>query len=228
MPPTAEPAPGASAEEFPSLTGFTPGYHGVDGVRLHYLRGRVGSARAPGPWLRADLVRVAPADATARREPHGGRRGFAGPRPVGPAASYAGQDVAATLHRFAKLFSPDAPFHLVAHDIGIWNTYPMLAEHPADVRRVVYMEAPIPDRDIYAYPAFTPEEESLVWHFSFFAAGNDLARTLITGSERFFLEHFIRVHATNPDVIVAPSCRTASDKHDFTRRPSTRTVQAPH
>ena len=228
MPPTAEPAPGASAEEFPSLTGFTPGYHGVDGVRLHYLRGGSGPlallvhgfAQTWYEWHQL-MPRLAESHTVVAVD-------LPGLGQSGPAASYAGQDVAATLHRFAKLFSPDAPFHLVAHDIGIWNTYPMLAEHPADVRRVVYMEAPIPDRDIYAYPAFTPEEESLVWHFSFFAAGNDLARTLITGSERFFLEHFIRVHATNPDVIVAPSCRTASDKHDFTRRPSTRTVQAPH
>ena len=36
-----------------------------------------------------------------------------------------------------------------------------------------------------------------MWHFSFFAAGNRLAETLIAGRERFFFEHFIRVHATN-------------------------------
>ena len=35
---------------------------------------------------------------------------------------------------------------------------------------------------------------------SFFAAGDSLAETLITGCERFFLEHFIKVHATNKNV----------------------------
>jgi len=59
------------------------------------------------------------------------------------------------------------------------------------------MEAPIPDRRLYDFPAFTPEGESLVWHFSFFAAGNRLAETLVTGHERMFLEHFIKVHAVN-------------------------------
>lgn len=119
----------------------------------------------------------------------------------GPAKSYAGQDVAPLLHTFAKGFSPDAPFDLVAHDIGIWNTYPMLAAHPQDVRRVVNMEAPIPDDGLYAYPAFTPQGESLVWHFSFLTAANDLARSLIAGKERFFLEYFIKGHATNTSVL---------------------------
>ena len=36
-----------------------------------------------------------------------------------------------------------------------------------------------------------------MWHFSFFAADDRLAETLITGKERFFCEHFIKVHAAN-------------------------------
>lgn len=111
--------------------------------------------------------------------------------------SYVGQDVAETLYQFAKLFASDQQFDVVAHDIGIWNTYPMLAKYQTKIRRVVLMEAPIPDESIYKFPAFTPQGESLVWHFSFFAAPNRLAERLITGNERFFLEHFIKEHATN-------------------------------
>jgi pimeloyl-ACP methyl ester carboxylesterase len=37
-----------------------------------------------------------------------------------PTQSYAGQDVAKLLYRFAKGFSPNGPFDLVAHNIGIW------------------------------------------------------------------------------------------------------------
>ena len=190
-------APTAGLEEFPIPDGFVPDYREVDGVRLHYVKGGAGPlallvhgfAQTWYEWHRlmpslADTHTVVAVD-------------LPGLGQSGPTASYAGQDVAAILHRFARSFSPDTPFALVAHDIGIWNTYPMLAEHPADVRRVVYMEAPIPDGDVHTYPAFTPEGEALVWHFSFFAAGNDLARTLITGKKRFFLEHFIRVHAAN-------------------------------
>lgn len=76
----------------------------------------------------------------------------------------------------------------------------MAVTHQADIRRLVYMEAPIPDQSLYRFPAFTPQGESLVWHFSFFAAGDRLAETLINGKERFFLEHFIKAHATNKQV----------------------------
>ncbi|WP_305879406.1 hypothetical protein [Luteimonas sp. S4-F44] len=62
------------------------------------------------------------------------------------------------------------------------------------------MEAPIPNDTIYSFPAFTPQDESLVWHFSFFAADHRLAETLITGKERMFFEHFIKQHATNQEV----------------------------
>ena len=186
-------------EEFPTPEGFSPGTLEIDGTRLHFLKGGAGPlvllvhgfAQTWFEWHRLMPLLAASHTVIAVDLPGLGQSE--------PAASYAGQDVAATLHRFAKSFSPDAPFDLVAHDIGIWNTYPMLAEHNSDVRRVVYLEAPIPDGDIYTYPAFTPEGEALVWHFSFFAAGNDLAARLVSGNERFFLEHFIRVHATNQD-----------------------------
>ncbi len=117
-----------------------------------------------------------------------------------PKTGYSGEQVAVYLHKLARQFSPDRPFDLVAHDIGIWNTYPMVVKNQADIARLVYMEAPIPDARIYRFPAFTAQGESLVWHFSFFAADDRLAETLIAGKERFFLEHFIKSHASNTEV----------------------------
>ncbi len=190
----AQPAP---AEEFPLPAGFTGTFRDIDGVRLHYVTGGHGPLvllvhgfgqtwyewRQLMPLLARGHTVVAP--------------DLPGLGLSAPPRSYAGQDVAAILYDFARQVSPGAKFDLVAHDIGIWNTYPMAVAHQADIRRIVYMEAPIPDASIYRYPAFTPQGESLVWHFSFFAAGDHLAETLITGRERFFFEHFIRVHATN-------------------------------
>lgn len=184
-------------DEFPVPAGFASEYRVVGGVRLHYVKGGSGPlvllvhgfASTWYEW-RALMPRLAEQYTVVAVD-------LPGLGLSSPPKSYAGQDVAPTLHGFAKTFSPDAPFDLVAHDIGIWNTYPALAAHPADFRRVVLMEAPIPDDSIYEMPAFTPEGEALVWHFSFFAAENRLAETLIAGRERFFLEHFIKVHATN-------------------------------
>lgn len=200
LPAIAAPAPASAQitrEEFPTPAGFTPGFETVNGVRLHYLRGGRGPlvllvhglGQSWYEWHQLMPLLARNHTVVAVDLPGLGQSATA--------PSYAGQDVAPLLHALAKRFSPDAAFDLVAHDIGIWNTYPMLVEHGADVRRVVYMEAPIPDDSIYTYPAFTPSGESLVWHFSFFAADKDLAQTLITGKERFFFEHFIKVHATN-------------------------------
>jgi pimeloyl-ACP methyl ester carboxylesterase len=193
----ATPARAAPEDEFPVPDGFTSIDREIDGVRLHVVTGGHGPLvllvhgfgqswyewRQLMPLLARDHTVVAP--------------DLPGLGQSAPPPSYAGQDVAPILYHLAKSFSPAAPFDLVAHDIGIWNTYPMAAAHPADIRRIVFMEAPIPDQRLYTFPAFTPEGESLVWHFSFFAAGDSLAETLVTGHERFFLEHFIKVHATN-------------------------------
>lgn len=190
-------AAGTSREEFPTPGGFTAAYRQVDGIDLHYVSGGSGPlvflvhgfGQTWYEWhqlmpLLARRYTVVTVDL-----PGLGQSGM--PR------SFAGQDVAETLYRFAKSFSPDRPFDLVAHDIGIWNTYPMVAQHQSDIRRLVYMEAPIPDERLYAFPAFTPQGESLVWHFSFFAADDLLPETLISGKERFFFEHFIKKHASN-------------------------------
>ena len=193
----AQPAP---AEEFPLPAGFSGAFRDIDEVWLHYVTGGQGPVVLlvhgfGQTWYEWHQLMPLLARTHTVVVPDLPGLGLSG-----PSRSYAGQDVAEILHKFARSFSPAAPFDLVAHDIGIWNTYPMVVQHQSDIRRVVYMEAPIPDQSIYQYPAFTPEGESLVWHFSFFAAGNRLAETLITGKERFFLEHFIKVHATNKNV----------------------------
>jgi pimeloyl-ACP methyl ester carboxylesterase len=187
-------------EEFSAPKGFIPGYREIDGVKLHYLKGGSGPlvlfvhgyGQTWYEWhqltpLLADTHTVIAVDLPAL--------GLSA-----PAKSYAGQDVANLLYQFAKGFSPNGPFDLVAHDIGIWNTYPIAAEHQSDIRRLIFMEAPIPDEILYTFPAFTPEGESYGWHFSFFSAGDHLPDHLVKGNERIFVEHFIKSHATNKDV----------------------------
>ncbi|WP_395944406.1 alpha/beta fold hydrolase [Brevundimonas sp.] len=183
--------------EFPVPAGFESRTTRVDDVDLHYVKGGSGPlvllvhgfGQSWYEWhqLMPELARTHTVVAVD----------LPGLGQSSPPPSYVGQDVAATLHAFAKQLSPNAPFDLVAHDIGIWNTYPMAVQNQQDIRRLIFMEAPIPDERIYDFPAFTPQGESLVWHFSFFAAKGDLAETLVTGHERMFLEHFIKEHATN-------------------------------
>nr|4DMF_A Chain A, Putative hydrolase [Pseudomonas aeruginosa UCBPP-PA14]4DMF_B Chain B, Putative hydrolase [Pseudomonas aeruginosa UCBPP-PA14]4DMF_C Chain C, Putative hydrolase [Pseudomonas aeruginosa UCBPP-PA14]4DMF_D Chain D, Putative hydrolase [Pseudomonas aeruginosa UCBPP-PA14] len=189
------------AEEFPVPNGFESAYREVDGVKLHYVKGGQGPLvmlvhgfgqtwyewHQLMPELAKRFTVIAPdLPGLGQSEP--------------PKTGYSGEQVAVYLHKLARQFSPDRPFDLVAHDIGIWNTYPMVVKNQADIARLVYMEAPIPDARIYRFPAFTAQGESLVWAFSFFAADDRLAETLIAGKERFFLEHFIKSHASNTEV----------------------------
>jgi len=194
---SAPATPSTSAEEFPTPAGFTPGFQAVDGVKIHYLKG------AKGP-----LVLLVHGFGQTWYEYHQITPLLAKTNTViaidlpglgltDPPRSYAGQDVAKLIHQFAKSHSPNAPFDLVSHDIGNWDTFPMVAEHQADFKHVVFMEAPLPDESIYAFPAFTPQGESLVWHFSFFAAGDNLPETLIAGKEHEFFRHFIEAHLVN-------------------------------
>jgi len=193
-------APVFAADEFPVPQGFSSGYQTIDGVKMHYVKGGSGPLvylvhgfgqtwyewHQLMPQLAKRYTVVAP--------------DLPGLGQSAVPASYRATDIAPILYKLARQFSGGQKFDLVAHDIGIWNTYPMLVENQDAIRRAIYMEAPIPEESIYKFPAFTPEGESLVWHFSFFAAQNQLAETLITGKERFFLEHFIKEHASNKAV----------------------------
>lgn len=194
--------PAMAGVDFPIPAGFASEYRDVDGVRMHYVRGGHGPlvflVHGFGQtWYKwHDLMPLLAKSFTVMAADLPGLGDSGAPK-----TSYTGQDVSVYLYKLAKAFSQDAKFDLVAHDIGIWNTYPMLANHPEDIGRVVYIEAPIPDPSLYDYPAFSPKGESLVWHFSFFAARGGLAETLVHGREAFFWEHFMGIHASPRETI---------------------------
>jgi len=190
----------AQAEEFPIPAGFKSEFKTIDGVRLHYVKGGSGPlvymvhgfGQAWYEWHR-----LMPELAKGHTVVAVDLPGLGESEP--PQTGYAGTDVSTYLFSLATQLSGNQPFDLVAHDIGIWNTYPMAVKHQSQIRKLVYMEAPIPDKRMYDFPAFSPQGESLVWHFSFFSAGDQLAETLIKGHEKFFLTHFIKEHATHKD-----------------------------
>lgn len=188
------------AQEFPTPKGFTSAYQTVDGIKIHYLKGGEGSlvllvhgfAQTWYEWK--ELMPLLAKNHTVVAIDLPGLGQSASPK------SYAGQDVAKLIHKFAKSHSPNEKMDLISHDIGNWNTFPMVAENQADFNHVVFMEAPLPDEGIYSFPSFTPQGESPMWHFSFFAAGDSLAETLVAGREVPFFDHFIKSHAVNKNV----------------------------
>lgn len=185
-------------QEFPIPHGFTGGFEDVDGIKLNFVRGGKGPlvllVHGFGQtWHEWNLLMPQLADrytVVAIDLPGLGLSDA-------PKTSYTGVDISDYLYKFAKRFSPDNPFYVVAHDIGIWNTYPMVARHPTDIIKAAFIEATVPDDSLYSLPAFVATGEAPGWHHSFFAASGDLADSMVKGNERKFLTHFIRHHASN-------------------------------
>ena len=185
-------------EEFPIPTGFHSGYETIEGVKLHFVLGGQGPlvllVHGFGQtWYEWNQLMPKLADrytVIAVELPGLGLSDA-------PRTSYSGVDISEYLYKFAKRFSSDKPFYLVAHDIGIWNSYPMVARHPADIVKAAFIEATIPDDTLYSLPAFVATGEAPGWHHSFFAADDQLADMMVKGNERLFLTHFLRHHASN-------------------------------
>ncbi|MDN3222217.1 alpha/beta fold hydrolase [Pseudomonas nunensis] len=195
------PIKAVAQEEFPIPDGFTGGYEKVDGVNLHFVRGGKGPlvllvhgfGQTWYEWNHlmpqlAEHYTVVAVDLPGL--------GLSDP----PQTSYTGVDISEYLHKLAKRLSHDKPFYLVAHDIGIWNSYPMVARYPTDIVKAAFLEATIPDDTLYSLPAFVSTGEAPGWHHSFFAASDQLADAMVKGNERLFLTHFIRHHASNQEV----------------------------
>ena len=189
-----------TTHEFPVMKGYSSYYQDIDGIKLHYVKGGKGPlvflvhgfGQSWYEWHQLMQTLEKKYTVVAVDLPGLGLSE--------PPKSFKGSDVSELLYKLATKLSHDQPFYLVAHDIGIWNTYPMAVKHQDKIKKLIYMEAPIPDKSMYDFPAFSEQGESLVWHFSFFAAKQQLAETLIKGHEKFFLTHFIHEHATNKAV----------------------------
>lgn len=190
----------AAEEEFPIPTNFKGYYKTVDGVKLHYVKGGKGPVVIlvngfGQSWY--EWHQLMPELAKTRTVVALDLPGL-GLSEVPKA--YDGVATSELIYKFAKSVSPDRKFDLVAHDIGIWATYPMAVKYQGDINKLIYMEAPIPDEKMYTFPAFTPQGEALVWHFSFFAASENLAEQLVRGKEKLFMTHFIKTHGDKVEV----------------------------
>lgn len=190
-----------ATDKFPIPEGFQSHVKEVNGIKLHYVAGGSGPlvfmVHGYGQtWYEWRLLmpKLAKNHLVVAVDLPG--LGLSGPLKT----SYSGLDVYPHLYALAKSFSPDAPFSVVAHDTGVWMTYPMVVQHQDDIAKVIFFDSIIPDKTIYTFPSFTPEGEASTWHWSFYAAENNLAETVIAGKEKIFLSHIIKKHATNKEV----------------------------
>jgi pimeloyl-ACP methyl ester carboxylesterase len=155
----------------------------VNGVRLHYLEAGKGDpivllhgyAETAHMW-RPLMQQLAKTNRVIAPDLRGAGSSDA------PETGYAKADLAKDIHALAAALKL-APIKLVGHDIGLMVAYAYAAQYPAEVKRLVLMDAFLPGvgnwKDVWLLRD--------LWHFHFYGP-TPLA--LVTGRERIYFEHF--------------------------------------
>lgn len=112
-----------------------------------------------------------------------------------PSDGYDKQTVAADVHRLVEHLGL-GPVNLVSHDVGMMVGYAYAATYPAQVRRLVLMEAALPGLGLEEL--YDADKYPRMYHLSLFDAPNGLAEMLITGREEPFVAHFMRQQTYDP------------------------------
>jgi pimeloyl-ACP methyl ester carboxylesterase len=118
---------------------------------------------------------------------------------------YDAAQLAKDVHQLLTQLKLNNGVQVVAHDIGMWVGYAYAAQFRSEVRSMAVMEAPIPDKSIFTYPALNADpNKPSPWHFGLFQM--PLAEKLMAGHERV-LVHDMMLEYVNRD----KSPFTASD-----------------
>src|ERR1700712_5373933 len=155
----------------------------VNGVKLHYLIAGKGDpvvllhgfAETSHMWLPL-IAKLADKHTVIAPD----LRGFG--QSASPEDGYTKKAMAQDIHALVKSLKYDH-IRLVGHDIGLMVAYAYAAQYPADVDRLVLMEAFLPGVGDWNHVFLLRD----LWHFHFFGK-TPLA--LVTGRERVYLEHF--------------------------------------
>jgi len=165
------------------VEGFTDKYAQVNGVRLHYKIGGKGTpvvllhgyAQTGHMWTPAmrELVKTHTVIVPDLRGAGGSEK---------PEGGYDKKTMAVDIHELVRSVSSE-PAAVVGHDIGMMVAYGYAAQFPADISRLVVMDAFVPGVGDWrnAFPA------QAVWHFHFYG---ETPLELVKGRERIYFEHF--------------------------------------
>ncbi|WP_375497165.1 alpha/beta fold hydrolase [uncultured Nostoc sp.] len=178
---------------------FTSGFVDADGTRLHYVAGGRGSPIVfvhgfgstwkmwePAMKEFASRHRVIAIDMPGL--------GQSGPSSKG----YSSEEVSSVLLAGIKKLTTE-PIIYVCHDLCISASYPLVARNQGFIRKVSFMDSPIPDRAMFTYSGLTANGPGLGWHFGFFAFG-DIAERLIANDPKLFFNYFINDYAGKKEV----------------------------
>jgi pimeloyl-ACP methyl ester carboxylesterase len=155
----------------------------ANGVRIHYLEAGKGEpvvllhgfAQTSRMWL--PLIKELAKSHTVIAPD---LRGYGGS--AAPADGYTKVAMARDIHALMNGLGHER-IALVGHDIGLMVAYAYAAQYPAEVKRIVLMDAFLPGVGDWTNVWLLRD----LWHFHFYGK-TPLA--LVTGRERIYLEHF--------------------------------------
>jgi len=167
----------------------------VNGVRLHYLSAGTGDpivllhgyAETSHMW-RPLIAKLASTHTVIAPDLRGAGQSST------PAAGYSKAGMAQDIHALVRKLGYEH-IQIVGHDIGLMVAYAYAAQYPAEVDRIVLMDAFLPGvgawRDVWLMRD--------LWHFHFYGK-TPLA--LVHGRERIYFEHFWNDFAADPALSV--------------------------
>jgi pimeloyl-ACP methyl ester carboxylesterase len=172
----------------------------VNGVKLHYLVAGKGDpvvllhgfAETSHMWLPL-MAELAGKHTVIAPD----LRGFG--ESAAPSDGYTKAAMAQDIRALVKSLNYDR-IRLVGHDIGLMVAYAYAAQYPAEVDRLVLMEAFLPGVGEWNKVFLLRD----LWHFHFYGT-TPLA--LVTGRERIYLEHFWNDFAADPKKSVSEKDR---------------------
>jgi pimeloyl-ACP methyl ester carboxylesterase len=191
--------------------GFASRFATVDGLRLHYVIGGTGAPVVllhgwPATWY--EWRKIMPTLARGHTVIAPDLPGLG--ESAAPACCYDTTTVAGEIHALVRHLG-FTRIDLVGHDIGAMLAYPYAAAHPAEVRTLVALDAPIPGPRFYQLPAITPSGPSPAWHFGFNSVPA-VPEQIVAGRERAYLSYFYTRLAYRSDAL------SPTETDEFVRR----------
>ncbi|WP_147265446.1 alpha/beta fold hydrolase, partial [Acinetobacter nosocomialis] len=112
---------------------------------------------------------------------------------------YSAENTSKILIGAIKKIAGKGPIYYVSHDLGNSASYPLVANNQGYIKKVVFMDSPIPDRAMFGYPGYTLDGPGLGWHFGYFSFG-DIAEKQIAHDPDLFFSYFIKTYAGKKDI----------------------------
>lgn len=177
------------------IPGFVPQTAAVNGTKIYYERAGSGPAvvllhgyTQTGRSMRPLALELAKTLTVIVPDLRGAGRSDA------PAAGYDKKNMARDIRELVKSLGL-AQVDVVGHDIGLMVGYAYAAQWPAEARRLVVMDAPLPGigpnwEKVWATPA--------LWHFHFHGP---TAEALVANRERIYFDHFWNDFSANPAAV---------------------------